>query len=212
MATTSKKAPAKPAVAKSVAAKPASTKKPVAAATPKAPSAKAPPDGKPAPGKTTVAPPVRQVAKAPVHSESAISGLLLEAGAAPLENMQEMVRQFAETGLGQSQSVFNSFRDAADSATVSFEESSAATRSAISKMNDVFTATVLSGSTAMFDAMKAFGEADSASDFATIWRQQSQKQFETIVKNSQELTAAIRSCAEEAAKPFVSAYSHSFQG
>jgi hypothetical protein len=216
-ASTKSAAPSPEAANKPVASKPVATK-----AVPKTPAKKPSPIAKPAASKpvaskpeaakSKTAEPVMQATKATAPSESAISGLLLEAGSAPLENMQEMVRQFAETGLGQSQSVFNSFRDAADSATVSFEESSAATRAALSKMNEVFTATVLAGSTAMTDTMKALGEAETASDFVTIWNQQSQKQFEVMVKNSQELTAAFRSCAEEAARPFVSAYSHSFQG
>lgn len=159
---------------------------------------------KPASSKRTVA--AKKVAPKPKAATPVVLYPNVETGSEQFDSLNEMVRQYAENGFEQSLAAFDGLRDAADAATLSFDDSTEATRLAGEKVFAVMTDLVTSQSKLTCDTMKAMAEAGSVPAAMEIWAELGSKQFDIFSQKQDDLTSAFTDYIEKSAKPFADAY------
>ena len=155
--------------------------------------------------KPAAAAPVKQVAAALAIKPDLAQEQVLEAATEQLGTVNEMMRQFAESGLSQSRTAFDRLRNAAD-AGVSFEESTAATRIAGEKVVSAMIDSVSVNSSVAMEAAQALSTAGSLPAAFEIWAEFGRKQFETFTGKSESVSTAVAKYVESASKPLTTLY------
>ena len=156
--------------------------------------------------KPAAAAPVKQVAAALAIKPDLAQEQVLEAATEQLGTVNEMMRQFAESGLAQSRTAFDRLRNAADAAGVSFEESTAATRIAGEKVVSAMIDSVSVNSSVAMEAAQALSTAGSLPAAFEIWAEFGRKQFETFTGKSESVSTAVAKYVESASKPLTTLY------
>lgn len=142
-----------------------------------------------------------------VRDASAAAEETLETAGEQIEEMKEVVRQVAEASLDQSRAFFGKLREAADQATLSFEETRAATKQAGIELNQVWLKTVNAHSNAAFDLVQNLSGAHSFTDALGIYGEYTRKELEALALGGQEIAEAMQAYGREAGKSFTGVYS-----
>lgn len=132
------------------------------------------------------------------------AAMIEEAAAASeqLDRMSEFVRKSAESGLGHSQSFLDQLNDAANKASVSFDEATNQSKKAAEDLSLCAMDAVQSYAELTFSFARAITTAGSIGEVVNICGEHSRKQFEQVSKSSNDLQAAFGIFAKESAKPF----------
>ncbi len=146
----------------------------------------------------------------PVAELDAAPAQVLETATEQLGNVNEMIRQFAEAGMEQSQTAYDRLRDAADAASGSFEESTAATRDAGEKAIAAWIDSVNINSNEAIEAVQAISTAGSLPAAFEIWAEFGRKQFDTMTGKNEKVSSAFASYFETASKPYTELYAKGF--
>lgn len=148
------------------------------------------------------------VKKAPAATEAVETAV--QAAMAPMNSMQDKVRETAEKGLEQARVQYEAVKDAAEKATAKIEESVAAAKTGVTSFNLKALETIRNNANASFDHVQSLFAVKSPQDFVTLQTEFLKKQAETYAAQVKDLAAIGQKAVTDAVEPVKSAISAPF--
>lgn len=135
----------------------------------------------------------------------------VQAALAPINQMQEKLRETAEKSLDQARSQFEAVKDAAEKASGKLEESVNAAKTGVVAFNLKAVELARKNAIASFDHVQALFGAKTLQDVFALQSEFVKKQLEVGQAQVQELAALGQKLASDAAEPVKSAMTNSFK-
>ncbi len=157
-------------------------------------------------GKERAALPSPELAERLVHDASVATEETLETAGEQIEEMKEAVRQVAEASLDQSRAFYGKLREAADQATLSFDETHAATKKAAENLHMVWLKSINDRTNGAFDLFQSLTSVHSLPDVLEICGDYTRKEIDSLTRSGGELSEAMQAYAREASKPFTESF------
>ena len=143
------------------------------------------------------------IKKAPAATEAVETAV--QAALAPMNCMQDKVRESAEKGLEQARAQYEAVKDAAEKATAKIEESVAAAKTGAASFNLKALEAIRTNANASFDHVQSLFAVKSPQDFVSLQTEFLKKQAETYAAQVKELASLGQKAVADAVEPVKSA-------
>ena len=124
-----------------------------------------------------------------------------ETSTQPAMMMQENVRSFAEKGLEQARTQYDTMKKAAENASSKLEATMSNVNSGVVQFNLKVIEAMRSNANAAFDHFAALSNVKTLSEAVELQSAHARKQFDSMGAQTKDLTALLQKVASDASEP-----------